>query len=154
MPKFTDALDKKLEEVDRPPVVPVGHYTLRVTEHPEFDEFESRKTGDSFERVTYKMAIVEASDDVDPDELENYGNVAGAPQRKQFLFNNDDDTQFARTEFQHRQFLEALGISAEMPMKEALAESVGQECLGEIKHRPDPEDPEVIYTEVGRCAEL
>jgi hypothetical protein len=152
--KFSDALDRKLEEIKRPPVLPAGHYIWQITKHPEIDEFESSKTGGTFERVTFNLACVAASDDVDPDDLANYGNVQGAGNRKTFLFSNspDDKAAFERSEFNLRRFLGHCGVDETLSFSEALAASVGQQFLGELTHRPDPNDPEIIYAEVGRTA--
>lgn len=154
--KFSQALDRKLEEIRRPPVLPVGHYVWQVSKHPEIDEFESSKTGSTFERVTFQLSCVQASDDVDQDDLANYGNVQGTQNRKTFLFSNspDDKAAFERSMFNLKRFLDHCGVDGDMPMNEALAASVGQQFLGELTHRPDPNDPEVIYAEVGKTAQL
>lgn len=154
--KFSDALDRKLEEIQRPPVLPTGHYIWQVSKHPEIDEFESTRTGDTFERVTVQVSCVSASDDVDPDDLANYGSVQGATNRKTFLFTNNPEKKadFERAMFNLRRFLGHCGVSEDLAMNEALAASVGQQFLGELTHRADPNDPEVIYAEIGRTAEV
>lgn len=154
--KFSSALDRKLEEIKRPPNLPVGHYVWQVMKHPEIDSFESRNNGNTYERVTFQLQCVEASDDVDSDDLAEYGNVAGAVQRKTFLFSNSDDEKaaFDRSMFNLRRFLGHLGVDEGISLSEAFAASIGGRCLGEITHRPDPNDPEVIYAEVGRTAEV
>lgn len=154
--KFSDALDRKLEEIKRPPVLPVGHYIWQISKHPEIDEFESQKTGGTFERVTFQLTCAAASDDVDPDDLEAYGNVQGAQSRKTFLFSNnpDDKAAFERSMFNLRRFLDHCGVDDSLPMNEALAASVGQQFLAELTHRPDPNDPEIVYAEVGRTAQV
>ena len=88
--RFSDALDRKMEEIQRPPNLPIGHYIWSVSKLPDMDEFEGR-SGDTFERLTFQLTCVSAHDDVDPDELEAYGNCAGALQRKTFLFTNNAD---------------------------------------------------------------
>lgn len=154
--KFSDALDRKLEEIKRPPVLPLGHYVWQISKHPEIDEFESTRTGTTFERVTFNITCVQASDDVDTDDLANYGNVQGAQNRKTFLFSNNPDEKaaFERSMFNLRRFLDHCGVDESLPLNEALAASVGQQFLGELTHRPDPNDPEIIYAEVGKTAGL
>lgn len=153
--RFSEALDRKLEEVKRPPNLPVGHYIWQISKHPDFDEFDGRDGG-KFERVTFQLSCVQASDDVDPDELASYGNVQGALNRKTFLFNNSDDDKanFERSMFNLKRFLEHAGVDQSLSLSEALAASVGAQFLGELTHRPDPKDPEVIYAEVGKTAPL
>lgn len=154
--RFSDSLDRKLEEINRPPNLPLGHYIWQVSKHPSIDEFDSSKTGGKFERVTFQVTCVSASDDVDADELAAYGNVQGAQNRKTFLFSNseDDKANFERSMFNLRRFLGHCGIDEGMALNEAFAASVGQQFLGEITHRPDPNDSEIIYAELGKTAEV
>lgn len=153
--RFSDALDRKLEEINRPPNLPVGHYIWTISKHPETDELESQRTGKTFDRLTFNLTCVSASDDVDPDELEAYGNVAGAMNRKTFLFDTDPEEKagFERSLFDVKRFLTNCGVDADsMGLSEALAASVGTQFLGELTHRPDPNDSEIIYTEVRKTA--
>lgn len=152
--RFTDALDRKMEEVKRPPNPPVGHYTWQVQKHPDSDSFDSRNSGKTFDRLSFQMSCVAASDDVDPDDLAEYGNVAGFITTKSFLFDNEDEQAFERSMYNLKRFLEHLGVDESLSLSEALAASVGAQCLGELKHRPDPNDAEIIYAELGRTAAL
>lgn len=152
--RFTDALDRKMEEVKRPPNPPVGHYTWQVKKHPDTDSFDSRNNGKTFDRLTFQMVCVSPSDDVDPDILAEYGNVAGFVTNKAFLFDNEDEAAFERSMYNVKRFLDHLGVDDSLSLSEALAASVGAQCLGELKHRPDPNDPEVVYAELGRTAAL
>ena len=154
--KFSDALDRKLEDVKRPPNLPVGHYTWQVNKLPEIDSFDSSRTGTTFERITFQMTCVEARDDVDADDLNDFGNVQGALNRKSFLFSADEDDKaaFERSMFNLRRFLGHLGVDESLSVTEALSASVGAQCVGELTHRPDPSDPEIIYAEIGRTAEM
>jgi hypothetical protein len=152
--KFTDALDRKVEDVKRPPNPPVGHYVWQVKKHPDNDSFESRNTGKTFDRISFMMTAVEPGDDVDPDDLAEYGDVAGFVTTKSFLFDNEDETAFDRSMYNLRRFLEHLGVDPAQTLSEAMAASVGAQCLGELKHRPDPSDPEIVYAELGKTASL
>lgn len=157
--RFSDALDRKLEEIKRPPNLPIGNYVWQVAKHPDQDTIESSKTGATWDRLTFTLSCVSAHDDVDEDELAAFGNVQGQQQRKVFLFTQDEDdaAAFERTRFNLKRFLGHLGIDIDdgkITLSEALADSVGAQCLGEVTHRPDPNDPEIVYSEVGRTAEL
>jgi len=151
--KFSDVLDRKVEDVKRPPNPPIGHYIWQVKKQPDSEPFESRNTGKTFDRVSFQMACVEATDDVDPDELEEFGNVAGFVTTKSFLFDNEDETAFQRSEYNLKRFLEHLGIDESLSLGEALAASVNAQCMGELRHRPDPNDPEIVYAELGKTAQ-
>ena len=152
--KFTDALDRKLEEVKRPPNLPTGHYVWQINKVPDREEFDSSRTGKTFDRITFQLTCVEAMDDVDPDELEEYGNVQGAMNRKTFLFSQDDEDKaaFERSVFNLKRFLEHCGVDESLSLEEGINDAVGKQVVGELTHRPDPEDPEVIYAEVNRTA--
>lgn len=149
MPKFSDLLDRKAEEIKRPPNLPEGHYIWQVMKHPELSE-RADKEGNKLEVLTFTCACVAPSDDVDPDEVEAYGDVTKAVCRKDFLFNNGDDAGMARTEFQLRQFLEALGLDLSKAIQELLVDSVNGQFTGELAHRPDKNDPEIVYQEIKR----
>lgn len=152
--RFTDSLDRKLEDIKRPPNLPIGHYVWQVSKHPEIVSREG-PNGD-FEIVKFPLVCVEPSEDVDPDDLEEYGNVAGAMVSKDFLFPVGEDVaaDFARAEFNLRRFLGHLGVEESLSLGEALAASVNKQCLGKLEHRPDKNDPEVVYQEVKRTSEV
>lgn len=152
---FKNSLDRKMEEVERPPVLPVGHYICQVSKQPDLDMIESGKTGKQYDKLTFQMVTVSAHDDVDPDELEEFGDPSGQPLRKDFIFSKDEDDKaaYARSEYNLKRFLtDHLQLDESLSIGEALAESVGAQCLVEVKHRPDPENPEVVYTETGKTA--
>jgi hypothetical protein len=154
--RFSDALDRSLEEIKRPPNLPIGHYIWQIEKHPDMDEFTSSRTGDPFERITFNLICAGASDDVDTDLLAEYGNPAGARNRKTFMFSNNEEEKasFDRSMFNLRRFLGHCGVDEGLSIGEALAASVGQQFLGELTHRPDPNDTEIIYTEIGKTAEV
>lgn len=151
--KFSDALDRKVEEITRPPVPPIGTYIWTVKKHPDSEKFDSRNTGKTFDRLNFLMSAVAATDEVDPDELEAYGDINGFVVSKSFLFDNEDEVAFQRSEYNLKRFFEHLGMDlSNVTISEALANSVGATCMGELKHRPDPNDAEVIYAELGKTA--
>ena len=153
--KFTDALDRKLEDIQRPANLPAGHYIWTITKHPEIDEFTS-KAGDPFSRITFLVQCVAPTEDVDPDEIEEFGTVAGALCRKVFLFNESESEKqgFERNMFQLRNFLGHCGIDESLPVNESLAATVGTQFIGMLNFRPDQTDPEIIYTEVGKTTAI
>jgi len=152
--KFSQALDRKLEEIKRPPNPPVGHYVWQVSKHPEVTDFESQD-GKSFERVTFQITAVAPGDDVDPDELKEYGKIDGYISEKTFLFidSEEDPAGYERSMFNLKRFLGHCGVDESLELGEALAASVGQRFLGELNHQPDKNDPEVVYARVGRTSE-
>ena len=152
--KFSDALDRTLEEIKRPANPPTGHYVWQIVKHPDIDEFTSN-AGDEFEKATFNIACVEACEDVDTDELEEYGNVIGYRSRKEFLFGDSERDQagFDQSMFNIRRFLGHCGVDAKLSISEALAGSVGTQFMGELYHQPDKNDTEIIWARVGTTAE-
>ena len=154
MARFADALDRSMETIKRPPPLPLGHYIMTVPKMPSAPEQMNSTKGD-YEKLTINVQIVGASDDVDPDELADFGNVAGTPLRIDFIFNNDpaESQKFEGTLNRLKTFMGHCGVdTSEGSLGEKLSELVGAQFLGEVKHRTDPNDPEIIYNEVGRTA--
>jgi hypothetical protein len=96
-------------------------------------------------------------DDVDPDDLEAYGNVASAPFRIDFIFNTDPEekSKFEGTLNRLKGFMKNCGVDADSGrLKERLAELPNTQFIVEIKHRMDPNDSEAVYIDIGRTAAL
>lgn len=151
--RFSDALSTKVDEFVRPPNLPTGHYTFQVLKHPDISDFESRD-GITFDRVTFTCSPVSASDDVDEDDLAKFGDYTKVQVRKQFLIpdGEQDAAGFDSSMFNIRRFLEHLGIDENTALGEALSEAVGAQFMGELTHRPDKNNPEIVYQEIGRTA--
>ena len=150
--RFSDALNTKMEEAERPPNLPSGHYTFQVLKHPDIGEGTFPSTGIDYERVTYICSPVAAGDDVDEDDLAKFGDFTKQQVRKQFLIpdGEQDAAGFDTAMYQHRQFLSNMGIDEELAWGEAMAESVGRQFLGELTHKPDRNNPEIVYQQIGR----
>lgn len=150
MSKFADALDRKAEEIVAPPNMPLGHYIFQISKVPAHKEIN-----DEWESVEIIAVCVEATDDVDEDDLSAYGVVAGTAVRKSFMFAIADDKtiEFERSLNNLKMFLGNAGVDVnEGTMKEWLPDSVNGQFMGELLHRPDKNDPDVVYQEIGRTA--
>lgn len=148
--KFTDALDKHTEDVIAPPLLPVGTYVFTIT------KAHTIKETDAWDILTFPAKIISAEDDVDEDDLEDFGKVAGQPSRVTFMFNTDpeESTSFQRSEFNLKKFLEKHCGAEGETMGELMANAVNCQFLGVIKHRPDKNNPEVVYAEIGSTAPM
>ena len=149
--RFSDALDRSMEDITPPPNLPVGNYIWSVTKHPETNEIADGR----FEKLTFLMGCISACEDVDPEDLAEYGNVNGTLLRKDFLFSTaeEDATNFERALNNLKRFIEHCGGDVSSGnMKEALASIVNAQVMGELKHRPNPNDPEQVFQEIGRTA--
>lgn len=155
MARFSDALDRTMETIKRPPPLPLGHYIMSVVQAPSAPEPLNSQKGD-YEKLTIQAKVHSAWDDVDPDELADYGNVMGTPMRIDFIFNNDpaEEAKFEGTMNRLKSFLDHCGVSytAGDRLGEKLAELTNAQFLAEVRHRVDPNDPEVVYNEIGRTA--
>lgn len=152
MGDFTAALDVKIEDIEKPPLVPTGHYTFSVTK-VSFGEVGQGK----WDTVDFALKGVEAGEDVDPELLAEAGGVEQVFSFKRFMLNKgseaEDEAQFNRTLDNIRTFLEKhLGVDIKgLSLKEGIDSAVGLQCIGEIKHRvrEDTGDP---IADLGRTA--
>lgn len=154
-PNFADILNTKVDDVKRPPLIPVGTYRARVTKPAIFGEIADGR----FQTIDFNLLLVEPQLDVDMDSLAEYGGLtAMSTIRHRFMLNteqsNEGRANRVRTVFNLTRFLaEHLRASGET-INELIANAVGNECLVSVKWRPDNNDPEIQYNEVGRTAPL
>lgn len=145
---FADIASKRVEDVERPPLPPVGEYRWKVTKVPA----QSKTKDEAWEIVEFPVQALEALDSVEMDDYK--GEVTGIRNRVVFMFDTNDEAKFEQTLFNLRRFMENHLRCAEpgMSIAEALNNSVGQEFIGTIRYRQDKNDPEVFYAEIGRTA--
>ena len=156
MMDFTSALDTKVEDFEEPKLQPEGTYIWAVTKAPE-----SRVVGknDEWDMLTFNVKCISAEDDVDPDDLQEFGSVANNPNRVSYIFPKDPDEKnsWDRTMAQLKRFLgSTLQIDGfdNMTLKEALAASPNHQFLGVLKHKPRKDDPNIINAEITSTAPL
>ena len=149
---FNDVLNKKAAEIERPPLLPVGHYTAKVAKIPSMDTKSTEKG--SWDILDFALLPVSAGEDVDLDLLAKFGAFGPASvQRFSFMFNKDDQAAFDRTLFNLKRFLlDHLQIAGDdnSSLKELLDQSVGAHCLMFIRWEPDRNDPEIQYPRIAR----
>ena len=151
---FADALNVKVGDFERPPLPPVGHYVWRV-EKVEFGDVADGR----FDTVDFRLSAVSPGEDVDQEALAEAGGIKGIRLRYRFMFNTGDDPESKanaeRTFFNLRQFLTKhlqIDGAEDMSLKEAIDASIGAQCLANLQLRPDRENPEIMYPEIGRTA--
>lgn len=151
---FMKALDVKIEAIERPPLPPVGHYVWEVSKPAVFGDMADGK----FDTLDFPCKAVEATADVDSDELKKFGGLKMVAQRVRFMFNNgdteEDQANAARSQFNLKTFLtNHLGIAGDgITLKEAIDMAQGRQFVAPIQYRPDKNNPEVVYAELGRTA--
>lgn len=151
MARFSEMVDRKAEEIKAPPLVPAGEYLLMGKKHPETAEIRVGD-GTTYERVTFELVVVEPIE-VDEDALSEFGKVQGQNVRKQFMFNTNPEEERSQemTLNAIKRFLESCGCFEDgMTLAEGMAAFPNSTCRAEITHRPDKNDNERFYLEVGR----
>lgn len=148
--KFSEVANKKSEDIERPPLPPVGTYLWLVSKIPTIQE----NVKDQWDIVEYPVKAVAAQEDVDAEAIAAYGNVANITNRIAFLFDTTDPAKFAQTEYNHKRFLEEhLQCWEEgASLKEAMNASVNHQFLGTVKWTPDKQDPEIYHANISKTA--
>lgn len=147
---FADVASKKMDEVERPPLPPVGTYRWQITKLPE-----STTSGNGeWDIVNISVRAVEALDDVDMSDYK--GEVTNIMQSVRFMFNKQDEVEFEKSLFRFRTFLEKHVRCAEpdMSIAQAMNAAVNQQFLGTIAWRQDKEDAELFHANISRTAPL
>ena len=147
---FSDVAAKKFEDIEKPPLPPVGTYRWQIMKLPD-----QNTSGDGrWDIVNFSVRAVEALDDVDMDDYK--GEVGNIMQSVRFMFNKEDEVEFEKSLDRLKTFLgkhvkcfeegESLG--------QGMNASVGQQFLGTIAWKQDKQDPEVFHANIGRTAPL
>jgi hypothetical protein len=154
MARFADALNRTMDTIKRPPPPPLGHYLMQVTKVPSAPEaMNSAKFTGS--KLTINVRIVAPLDDVNPDDLAEFGNVVGVPLRLDFIFNEDpeEEAKFEATANRLKEFARKCGVpDVDSPTKrllETISELANTQFIGQLTHRQDPNDPMISYPEIG-----
>jgi len=157
MPSFADIANKKANEVEKPPLAPVGDYIMQVTGDATFNTIESPKG--KWDAVNIPCQGVSALETVDVKDLEDFGGAKGLRVRHSFMFNKDpeEEAAFKQTEYQLKNFLvEILQIEGgeKKTLAQLLSEAKGHQFRATIGHRPDPNKPDTIYAEIKSAAAI
>ena len=154
-PNFAAILNTKVDEIKRPPLIPVGTYRARMNKPALFGEVSDG----AYQTIDFSMVLLEPQLDVDQDDLQKYGGLGANSQlRYRFMFNTAQDADAnagkERTMFAMKKFLADHLQVAGATVNELIANAIGNECLVTVRWRPDRNDPEIQYNEVGRTAPL
>lgn len=146
---FADVAKQKLNEIERPPLPPTGEYRFQIPKLPDMRTSDDGK----WDFCTFNVKALEA---VTADLSDYAGDVTNILQRVQFMFNKEDETEFKRTLFNLRRFLEDHVQCADPSddLMQAINKSVNQQFLGTITWKPDKNDPEIQYANITRTAPL
>lgn len=147
---FRDIANKKLDDVERPPLPPVGTYLWQITKVPTIETL----SGDKWDVVDFQLKAIAPTEDVDADAIAEFGSVNKIFTRHRFMFNKEDQAEFDRSLFNMRRFLEehVKCATKDMSITEALNASVNQQVLASIVWKADKNDPELMHANIGRTA--
>lgn len=152
MPSFTEIANKKVEDIERPPLPPVGTYRWSITKLPEV----SKSNDEKWEFLRIPCRAVEALDNVDMADYK--GDVSNIAMSVSFVFNVEDEVAFEQTLFRVRQFFEKHVGCAEpdMTLAQAINASVNGQFLGDVTWRQDKRDEsgETMQADIGRTAPI
>ena len=147
---FAEIASRKVEDVERPPLPPVGTYRFRVMKVPE----STKSQDEQWEFLRFNCKAVEALDNVETGEYP--GDITNIMLSKAFIFNTSDEAAFEQTLFQLRQFCEKHLRCVEdgMSIAEMLNASVNAEFLGDVVWKQDKRDQsgETFNAEISRTA--
>lgn len=147
---FNDVANRKPEEIERPPLPPVGTYRWTITKL-----FNQTTSNDGkWDILNFPVRAVEALEDVD---MEGYkGEVTNIVQSVRFMFNKEDEVEFEKTLDRVKTFLTKHVKCWEdgEPMSLGLNNSVNQQFLAPIVWSQDKQDPELFHANIGKTAPL
>ena len=152
MPNFAEIANKKFSEIERPPLAPKGTYRFQITKIPEIDGTVSNG---AFTAITLPCKAVEAYDDVDAEELSKFGGFKNVTVPVKFLYDNNDATKGAQTEFRIKTFVAqhcAVEGADDMSVNEGLNKAVNHQFAGTVDWRQDKNAPDIWYAEIRKTA--
>ena len=152
MVNFADALDTNVSDVEAAPMLPVGTYIWEVQK-----DYETRAAGDDWEVISWLVRCVSAEDDVDEDELADFGDPAGEIARVEFMSpttsGKEGDRGRQNTLNQIKNFLtNALQLPEEGSMGEMMAAAKGNQFLAQATHDQDKNNPDIYRLRLKRIS--
>lgn len=145
MANFTDILDRKSSEIERPKPLPVGTYLWLIDGQPKFDKSQKQQTP----YVEFTCRCLQPMDDVDPQALADMGGHAGKTQRLTFYLT--EDAMFRLTNKDGNGFLEHLGLTGDESVREKISMAPGRQFLGTVRHRSS-QDGAQVFAEISSTA--
>ena len=146
---FSSALDTRVSDVQKPKVQPQGTYIWTVT---KFTISTVKSANGEWDVIEFKVRAISAEEDVDADELAEYGDLKNALNRISFMFTKaaDGDNERVQTQNRLKKFLvETLRVDGndnpDATLKELLAASPNCQFMGRAVWRQVGED---TYTDL------
>ena len=140
MKSIVDMMEAKVGEIEDAPTLPIGNYICKINR----TEAVESKNGE-WDLLNVHSQVVEACEDVDPDELEEYGKVAGARLIYTIFSPRDEDAENDRARALKRmeQFTDMCGVAEDgMTLSQAWAELAGAQFMATVEHQFNRDDAE------------
>lgn len=150
MPSFSDIANKKLGDIERPPLPPVGIWKFLCT------KVTGPRDQGQWEVVDFHLRGVEPRDGVDVEDAATFGDPAKINLRKSFMFDKEDAVGFAQTEYNMRRFMiDHLKCCGEDDsIKQGMNAAVNCPVLGEIVLKPDKQEEGLFFANIGKTAPI
>jgi len=140
MPNFSDILDKPASGDTRPPPIPVGTYLAIVRGLPEYFESAKKKTPGA----RFTLELLQAGEDVDPDELEAMGGIQNKTLRHDIWLTDE-------SLWRGREFCEHCGVDVEnLSRGQAFEACNGAQVMVEIRHEPAQDGSDAIFARIAK----
>lgn len=152
---FTKALDVKASEVKAVPLPPIGHYVFQVTGPGSIN------TDGRWQSVRFNVrgiSVWEDADDVDADELREYGKPTSIVNNVAFMFDSEEGSEADLINMQNRvkKFAQHCGVEdiENKTLRQLVADCANKRFVGQIQHKQDKRDAtgETMQAQIGRTA--
>ena len=129
MANFSSILDMKTDDI-KFPKLPVGTYVGVVKGLPEFGASSQKGT----QYVRFQIELVDAGEDVEADDLEEFGNVAGTTLPITFYYADASGQALEFGTTRLRKFVEDCGVEGATNLRQGIDQCPGQTVLVKVKH--------------------
>jgi len=151
---FATALNVPQNEVEAPVNLPQGTYVWTVFKTPKIAEIKSAKG--EWDIIEFPVRAVSAEDDVDPDDLAEFGKLTSAINRVSFMFTKeeDGDNDRKKTLDRLRNFMrDVLQVEADdsTTINEMIALSVNHQFMAQVEWTPNGDD---VYVNIKNYSSL
>lgn len=152
-----DALNTKVSDIEKPSLMPVGTY-IWVMNKPHRETTSKDGRWFAIEIPCVPKMPYDDAEDVDADELANYGPLSAGVNSIRFMLDQHEEGKVGLEKFLYkvkRFLLDTLMVEGDddSTIKELLAKGVGAEFIAQASHRHVPERDET-YCDVNNWAPL
>lgn len=150
MPSFSDIANKKLGDIERPPLPPVGTWKMLVT------KVTGPRDQGQWEVIDFHLRGIEPRGDVDANDAATFGDPGKINLRKSFMFDKEDAVGFLQTENNMKRFMvdHLRCATDDDSLKQGMNAAVNCPVLADISYKPDKNNEGEFFANVGKTAPL